>query len=605
MAVTGQGAAAKAPPPDYIQGTVTSGKSTAEAGVWVIAEAKPAGTKMRKIVVTDGKGRFVLPAAAGRRSGRCGSAATASRTREGQRPARRGPGPPRQEGEVEAGGGADLPRQLLAVAVQPAGHARRLGVQTSRAPACSATRSAASRRARSSRARPTTRAPRRPDDVPVPRSAWAATSCSTQLADWSRRIAAGETPPAPPRPKGKERNIVITQWNWGDKFTYAHDEVATDRNNPRRNANGPVWGVDLGNDFLAADRPGEEHLDADQDPDRRGLQHPVVRPAEPGGATAPSPTASRPSAARRPPSAASAATSATTTNPGEPAQPDDGREGPRVDHDPDPPESPRTCRRSARRTRRSSAHAPPPSARLLRPEDEEVPAHRHVLRHAPPAVRQEGQAVGERRLVLPRLVRPRPSTTRPTPRPTPTAQGWSRMIDRHQRRRRRRQEVAGFNYGIIPNDMDGSVWTRQLGGRPARLDRPLRPGHEQVRALHPAGTGVRLPPRRGHATRRGSSGSAWAEAATWPASTAPSARRPGATAPSAPRAGPTTRAPVRYFRTPGGAVNADFHYYVWVDKYNTLGMGKDTPILNGTESDSLLAFTRRRRSSSSSGSRTR
>ena len=52
------------------------------------------------------------------------------------------------------------------------------------------------------------------------------------LADWSRRIAAGEMPPAPPRPKGKERDLVITQWNWGDKFTYAHDEVATDRNNP-------------------------------------------------------------------------------------------------------------------------------------------------------------------------------------------------------------------------------------------------------------------------------------------------------------------------------------------------------------------------------------
>ena len=40
-------------------------------------------------------------------------------------------------------------------------------------------------------------------------------------------------------------------------------------------------------------------------------------------------------------------------------------------------------------------------------------------------------------------------------------------------------------------------------------------------------------------------------------------------------------------------MNADFHYYVWVDKYNTLGMGKDTPILNGTASDSLLAFDRK------------
>ena len=53
------------------------------------------------------------------------------------------------------------------------------------------------------------------------------------------------------------------------------------------------------------------------------------------------------------------------------------------------------------------------------------------------------------------------------------------------------------------------------------------------------------------------------------------------------------KSPGPYFRTPGGAVNADFHYYVWVNKYNTLGMGKDTPILNGTASDSLLAFDRK------------
>ena len=75
------------------------------------------------------------------------------------------------------------------------------------------------------------------------------------LADWSQRIAKGETPPSPPRPSGKERDLVITQWNWGDQFTYAHDEVATDRNNPQSNANGPVWGVDLGNDYLLRTDP--------------------------------------------------------------------------------------------------------------------------------------------------------------------------------------------------------------------------------------------------------------------------------------------------------------------------------------------------------------
>ena len=32
------------------------------------------------------------------------------------------------------------------------------------------------------------------------------------------------------------------------------------------------------------------------------------------------------------------------------------------------------------------------------------------------------------------------------------------------------------------------------------------------------------------------------------------------------------------------------HYYLWVDQFNTLGLGKDIVIVNGTGSDSLIAF---------------
>ena len=39
-----------------------------------------------------------------------------------------------------------------------------------------------------------------------------------------------------------------------------------------------------------------------------------------------------------------------------------------------------------------------------------------------------------------------------------------------------------------------------------------------------------------------------------------------------------------------GTVGADFHYYSWVDQYNTLGMGENVPIANGSTSDSLLAL---------------
>jgi len=38
------------------------------------------------------------------------------------------------------------------------------------------------------------------------------------------------------------------------------------------------------------------------------------------------------------------------------------------------------------------------------------------------------------------------------------------------------------------------------------------------------------------------------------------------------------------------AGSADYHYLMWVDLHDTLGLGKDVPILAGSNSDSLLAF---------------
>jgi hypothetical protein len=70
------------------------------------------------------------------------------------------------------------------------------------------------------------------------------------FVDWTDRIAAGEVPPAPARPQGVERNVVITMWNWNDQYGMVHDEIATDRRNPRINPNGPIYAVDWTNDWL-------------------------------------------------------------------------------------------------------------------------------------------------------------------------------------------------------------------------------------------------------------------------------------------------------------------------------------------------------------------
>ncbi len=68
---------------------------------------------------------------------------------------------------------------------------------------------------------------------------------ATELfGDWTTRIAKGELPAeAPPRPQGIERNLVITQWDWADPKAYLHDSISTDKRSPNVNANGPLYGA--------------------------------------------------------------------------------------------------------------------------------------------------------------------------------------------------------------------------------------------------------------------------------------------------------------------------------------------------------------------------
>jgi hypothetical protein len=63
------------------------------------------------------------------------------------------------------------------------------------------------------------------------------------FADWTDRVAKGELPHTrPQRPKGLERNIVVTWWEWADQKRYLHDLIASDRRFPTVNAYGPLFG---------------------------------------------------------------------------------------------------------------------------------------------------------------------------------------------------------------------------------------------------------------------------------------------------------------------------------------------------------------------------
>ncbi len=110
------------------------------------------------------------------------------------------------------------------------------------------------------------------------------TRLDTQVAlklfgDWTDRIAAGELPFAKPeRPKGIERNVVVTLWDWSRPTTYLHDEISTDRHNPRVNANGKIYGSPEDSSDIVPVLDPVTHTPSE-------LMHPVRDPATPSTKT--------------------------------------------------------------------------------------------------------------------------------------------------------------------------------------------------------------------------------------------------------------------------------------------------------------------------------
>lgn len=64
------------------------------------------------------------------------------------------------------------------------------------------------------------------------------------LAEWTDRIAAGELPAhRPERPSGVERNVVATVRDWSSPQFYTHDLSGTDRRDPTVNGYGKLYGA--------------------------------------------------------------------------------------------------------------------------------------------------------------------------------------------------------------------------------------------------------------------------------------------------------------------------------------------------------------------------
>ncbi len=260
--------------PDDIGGVVTSSRGP-EAGVWVIAETRDTPTRLVKSVVTDDRGRYLIPdlpkanydvwvrgyglvdspkvkAAPGKQLNLSAMVAPAPGAAAQYYPAQYWyallelPRANEFPGTGENANG-------IATAVRSQGEWIRNIVGTDGCTGCHQMGNRATREI-----------PEALGTFPNSAAAWERRIQSGQagngmnsrftqvgrprafkmFADWTDKIAHGALPDAQPqRPQGKERNVVVTMWDWADPKVYMHDEISSDKRNPTVNANGPVYGA--------------------------------------------------------------------------------------------------------------------------------------------------------------------------------------------------------------------------------------------------------------------------------------------------------------------------------------------------------------------------
>jgi len=245
--------------PDDIAGVVTSSRG-AEAGAWVIAETSDTPTRLRKIVVTDDQGRYLIPDLPVKASfnvwvrgyGLVDSAPVRSMPGRSLALTVRPAPDARTAARVYPASYwyslIDIPAEKEFPGTGPSGNGIAPEMQTqhhwinqikANCNVCHQMGNLATREI-----------PKLLGTFASTMAAWDArvqagqdgqsmTGMVTGLgrqrgldmfARWTDRIAAGELPAAvPPRPQGRERNVVLTMWDWGARdlrTRRAHDRQA-------------------------------------------------------------------------------------------------------------------------------------------------------------------------------------------------------------------------------------------------------------------------------------------------------------------------------------------------------------------------------------------
>jgi hypothetical protein len=252
---------------DDIGGVVT-GPHGPEAGVWVIAETRDLPTRFAKMVVTDDRGRYVVPdlpaakyqlwvrgyglvdspkvdAAPGRHVNLTAVPAPNEAAAAQYYPAIYWFAMLKIPDKDQFGGKSDIPEKmtqvdwLTTIKNQSCVGCHQLGQLATRTiPAAlgqfKSGEEAWIRRVQAGQAAPlmVNQLAGKLGGVPF-----------KYFGEWTDRIAEGELPFAkPPRPQGVERNIVVTTWDWSDGKKYLHDLISSDKRNPTVNAYGLLYG---------------------------------------------------------------------------------------------------------------------------------------------------------------------------------------------------------------------------------------------------------------------------------------------------------------------------------------------------------------------------
>ena len=430
----------------------------------------------------------------------------------------------------------------------------------------------------------------------------------TMFADWSDRIAAGEVPEAPPRPAGVERNVVLTMWEWGNETSYVHDEVTTDKRDPTVNADGLVYGVSITQDTLViTDSENHQSLELEiplrESADMVPSMFPTAAGFEPSPYWGEEIIFDAPANPHNPMMVAEGRVWLTSTirRRDNPDWCKSGSDHPSAQYFP-----------VARSGRQISVCDPETQSfklidscyathHLQFGEDAQdtlwFSGDANVVGWLDTKLYDQGGDERSSQGWCPTVIDTNGDgrITKPWNEPGEDA---DRNLD---------TRVRGFAYGVIPNPLDDSVWiarTAPFPGRLVRLDRGTNPPETCIAEVYEPPS-VENPSIDAEVTMTGHAprgvdidrhGVVWTalsgsgHMASFDRSKCRVLSGPEATGQHCPEGWTLYPTPGPQMKNVTDAGSADYHYYNWVDQFDTLGLGENVPIAPGSGSDSLLAL---------------